>query len=297
MRNSLFLGHLLALFSVLVWGSTFSATKALLEDFDAIEILFIRFFIAYWFLFALHFRGIKWGGWGLEMLFAGAGLSGACLYFLLENIALNYTSASNASLLVAISPLFTALLSAFFLKKKIGKYFFIGAILAFVGVGFVVFRGEFSFHLNAFGDMLCICAGLVWSVYTILMGKIFIACESQNALSITRKVFFYGLAFTLPLLLLHFYMGDGDLSRVWGGLQNPNNLLMFAFLGFLASALCYVSWNGALKYLGLIKASAYIYSVPVIGVIVAVLSLGESLNIFIVIGGFLVMKGLFLSQK
>lgn len=297
MRNSLFLGHLLAFFTVLVWGSTFSVTKVLLEDFDAIEILFIRFFIAYWFLFVLHFRGIKWGGWRLEILFASAGLSGSCLYFLLENVALNYTSASNASLLVAISPLFTALLSALFLQKKIGRYFFIGAILAFVGVGLVVFRGEFSFHINAFGDILCLCAGLVWSVYTILMGRIFIVCKSQNALSITRKVFFYGLAFTLPFLLLHFYTGNGDFDKVLEGMQNLNNLTMLAFLGLLASALCYVSWNEALKHLGLIKASAYIYSVPVIGVIIAVLSLGESLNIFIVIGGFLVMKGLFLSQK
>ena len=76
-----------------------------------------------------------------------------------------------------------------------------------------------------------------------------------------------------------------------------SNLTNLLFLGLIASGLCYLSWNASLKLLGSLKASAYIYSVPVIGVIAACVSLGEALSVYIIIGGILTLLGLFLSQR
>lgn len=78
---------------------------------------------------------------------------------------------------------------------------------------------------------------------------------------------------------------------------NPSNLANLAFLGLIASAVCYLTWNATLNLLGVLKASVYIYAVPVIGVFIAVISLGEAVSVSMVCGGFLVLFGLFISQR
>lgn len=293
-RPTLLLGHLLGLGTMIVWGATFSSTKVLLEDFLASEILLFRFTLAFVFLLilrpqALEFRGIK-----AEILLLFAGLTGVCLYFLLENVALYWTSASNASVLVSINPIFTGILGLLVLHKRLSRYFLLGFLLASVGIVCVVFRGDFSITLSPIGDLLCLLAGIVWSFYTIILDKVFVIFKGQSPLLITRKVFFYGICFTLPFTIFGIIeRGIFPLHR-FVEIQNLLNLL---FLGFVASALCYLSWNAMMKILGVYQASAYIYTVPLFGVLTAVLALGEKLDSLIVIGGTLILLGLILSQK
>ena len=82
------LGHAAALMTILIWGTTFVSTKVLLRDFTPVTVLFTRFVIGYAFLWCLKPRFLPFSGWKKEFLFAGAGLTGVTLYFLLENIAL-----------------------------------------------------------------------------------------------------------------------------------------------------------------------------------------------------------------
>ena len=303
-----FLGHFLAIFTIVVWGSTFSATKALLEDFAPAEILFIRFALAYMFLALLCHKSIAFEWSKKELLFIGAGLSGSCLYFLLENIALTLTNASNASLLVAINPITTALLLRLLFGKKFGRFFVLGFVIVFVGIALVVFNGNFSVQISPLGDMLCILAGLVWSVYTIILERLFSAYRVSNPIAMTRRIFFYGLVFTLPFALyqsgfLSGILDGGDLSANLSAISEssrylkPSNLANLLFLGLVASALCYLSWNACLKRLGTLKASAYIYAIPVVGVFIATITLGEPLTPYLIIGGILTLLGLFVSQK
>ena len=92
------LGHAAALMTILIWGTTFVSTKVLLRDFTPVTVLFTRFVIGYAFLWCLKPRFLPFSGWKKEFLFAGAGLTGVTLYFLLENIALTHTFASNVGL-------------------------------------------------------------------------------------------------------------------------------------------------------------------------------------------------------
>ena len=128
-------GHLFALFTVAVWGTTFVATKVLLVDFAPIEILFYRFLIGFLVLWACRPRHVRLGGWREEALVAAAGLTGVVLYFLFENIALTYTTASNVGVIVAVNPFFTALLSSALLRdEKLHPVFFAGFALAMAGI-------------------------------------------------------------------------------------------------------------------------------------------------------------------
>ena len=131
------LGHAAALMTILIWGTTFVSTKVLLRDFTPVTVLFTRFVIGYAFLWCLRPRLLPLSGWKKELLFAGAGLTGVTLYFLLENIALTYTFASNVGIIVAVVPFFTALLAHFLLKGEgFSRRFFLGFAAAFTGTAF-----------------------------------------------------------------------------------------------------------------------------------------------------------------
>ena len=111
-------GHLFGAFSVLVWGTTFVSTKVLLRAFTPLEIMVARFTLGFLALLIVG-KGLmrpqkRWH----EGLFALAGLSGVTLYFLMENIALTYISASLVGVIVAAAPLFTALIAAAVLREK-----------------------------------------------------------------------------------------------------------------------------------------------------------------------------------
>ena len=116
MNNKAATGHLSALITILIWGTTFISTKVLLSDFQPVEILFFRFIIGLLALFLIYPRRLQGTTLRQEFTFATAGLCGICLYYLLENIALTYTMASNVGVIISVAPFFTAILSHLFLN-------------------------------------------------------------------------------------------------------------------------------------------------------------------------------------
>lgn len=111
MENKKTVGHLAALLTILIWGTTFISTKVLLTDFQPVEILFFRFVMGFLALLIVYPRRMKGTTVKQEFTFAAAGLCGICLYYLLENIALTYTLASNVGVIISVAPFFTAILS------------------------------------------------------------------------------------------------------------------------------------------------------------------------------------------
>ncbi|WP_019419917.1 DMT family transporter [Paenibacillus sp. OSY-SE] len=283
-------GHLAALLTILIWGTTFISTKVLLVDFSPFEILFFRFTIGYAALLAVYPRFVKSKNIREELLFAAAGFCGVTMYFLLENIALTYTLASNVGIIASVAPFFTAVMAHFFLKgESLQPLFFAGFAVAMLGIVLIAFNGSYILRLNPKGDILAVLACIFWAMYSILMRKI--SGLGYHNIGCTRRVFFYGLLFMLPPLLL----SDSHL-----GLERfaePVNLLNILFLGLGASALCFVTWNWCVGVLGAIKTSAYIYLVPVITIAASYLFLHETITGAALLGTLLTLAGLFLSEK
>ena len=166
-------GHLAAVITIIIWGTTFVSTKVLLEDFPPVDILFYRFLIGLIVLIMVHPHVLTFRSWRQEALFAGAGLCGVTLYFLLENIALTLTYASNAGMIVAVIPMITAVLAHFLLSgEKLEPRFFIGFAAAFTGLALIFFNGQMMLKLNPLGDILAAASAFVWAAYAILMKKI-----------------------------------------------------------------------------------------------------------------------------
>ena len=208
----------------------------------------------------------------------------------MENMALTYTLASNVGVIISIAPFFTAIFS-FFLRKgdKPGKRFFLGFVMAMAGICLISGSSGAALSLNPLGDILAIGAAIIWAVYSLLTRKI--GDFGYHVVQATRRTFFYGLIFMIPVLfLMDFHVEAVQLIQ----LSNLGNLL---FLGLGASALCFVTWNYAVRALGSVKTSVYIYMVPVITAVTSALILGEKITAASAVGILLTLGGLFLSQK
>ncbi|PVY36625.1 DMT family transporter [Victivallis vadensis] len=283
-------GHLAALLTILIWGTTFISTKVLLRSFSPVEILFIRFTIGYLSLLAFFPKFLPFRELRHELYYAGAGLSGVTLYFLVENIALTHTLASNVGIMVSAAPLFTALLAWLWLKRKRpGGRFFLGFGAAIAGIALIVFNGNTVLKLNPLGDLLAILAALIWAVYSILTKLI--AGFNLNMVLCTRRIFFYGWLFMIPALFLFGFQPETARCFEW------LNLFNLLFLGFGATALCFAVWNWTVKVLGPVETSLYIYLVPVVTVLSSALILRERLTPAAIAGTILTLAGLLISEE
>ncbi len=288
-KNKRLLGHVLALLTAIVWGTSFISTKQLLTDLSPFEILFLRFAIGYIALWILYPKRLKFTDWRTEISIFLAGLSGVTVYFLAENYALTYTYASNVSLLVSVAPLLTGVLAHFFLSDKLKKNFMIGFVVAIIGIALVSFSGTTVLKLNPKGDLLAVGAALLWAIYSIIIQNV--AGKKINILTLTRRIFFYGLVTMIPLM---FYL---DFSVTKETLLVPTNLLNLLYLGVVSSAICYITWNKAMEILGAVVASTYIYIIPVVTVIFSFFILDEKITVYMLSGIVLVLSGLILSQE
>lgn len=282
-------GHFSALLTILIWGTTFISTKVLLVDFQPVEILFFRFVMGLLALLVVYPHRMKGTTVKQEFTFVAAGLCGVCLYYMLENIALTYTMASNVGVIISVAPFFTAILAHLFLKQeeKLRANFFIGFVVAMAGIALISFNGS-TLRLNPVGDLLALLAAFLWACYSILTRKI--SGFGYNTILTTRRVFFYGLLFMIPALFLF------DFKLDLGRFTNMTNLLNILFLGLGASALCFVTWNFAVRLLGALQTSIYIYLVPIITVTASVLILHEPFTWMTGMGTALTLAGLLLSE-
>ncbi len=282
-------GHLLAIFTILVWGTTYISTKVLLTGFKPVEILLIRFVIGFLVLFLMHPRLMKPQGWKKELLFAACGLSGITFYYLAENVALTMTQASNVGVIICVAPFFTAIGVHLVWRKAapLRAVFFIGFIVAMAGVCLISFNGE-AVSVSWRGDLLALLAAIAWSVYSVLMR--IIGKTDYPTVVITRRFFFYGILFMIPPVC--FFSFSPDLSL----LAQPKYLLNLLFLGLIASAVCFLTWNCSVRILGAVATSVYIYLTPVVTVITAMLVLDERLSAMEWLGVALTMAGLLISE-
>ena len=257
MQNSSLNGHLTAIFTIFLWGMTFISTKILLQAWPPVIILFLRFVIGFIALWLIKPQMLHNTSWRQELTFMTAGICGITLYYLLENIALTYTQAANVSVIISAAPFFTLLVSHWLGQDDghIRFNFLLGFVVAMLGIALLSASGS-TLHLNPLGDFLALAAAFVWALYSQLVKKI--DSFGFNLILTTRRIFFYGLLFILPILMLT----DKQISLL--PLRDFTYLLNLLFLGLGASALCFVTWNFAVKLLGAVKTSIYIYINPVI---------------------------------
>lgn len=289
-RNKIILVHFLCLLTSIVWGTTFISTKVLLENLHPMKIMLIRFTICYLLLWVVYPRIEKAKSWKDEALFAITGFSGITLYYLFENMALMHTFASNASIIISVSPMFTVIFAYFIYKnEKPGKNFFLGFAVAMAGIILVELNGSLVMHMSPLGDFLAFLAAATYGIYAIFYKKL--SDRGYNCVAATRRIHFYGILFLLPFLWKEGYGMETEL------LKQPVILGNLLYLGVIASAICYLCWNYAIEVLGAVKTGVYIYILPAITMLTSALILKEPMSWLAVLGCVLCIMGLVVSEK
>lgn len=294
--GSLALWHLLAILTVAFWGTSFVSTKVLLNHgFTAVQIFTLRFAVTYLILLVASHRQFCCSNWKHELVMFICGITGCTLYFWAENTALTLSPSSNVSLIVCTNPLLTMIFGGILYKaERLGKRQVTGCLITFVGMVLVVLNGKFILKLSPVGDMLAFTSSVMWAVYSLVVRRL---NGVYSTLFITRKMFFYGALTSIPAL---FVEAGGNASKAfdipWHNFAEPVVSLNFLCLTVFSSLFGYLIWNKVLKQLGTVLASNYIYAIPLVTIITAVIALGEHITPVAITGAVAIVAGMVLAE-
>jgi len=281
--------HAGAAVAVMGWGISFISTKVLMDNgLSPIEVYIYRFALAYLALLLFCHKQIRSNTWRHEFIFILAGLFGGSIYFISENVALQYTLVSNVSLITSLSPLLTVLLIGFLYRsERPGKATIFGSAIAFVGVGLVIFNSSFALSINPLGDLLALLAALCWAVYSIIIKQL---TPLYSALFITRKTFFYGVLTAIPFLLIEPSITPPTV------LLDPVLLGNILFLALFCSMFAYLMWAVIIGKIGAVKDSNYMYFQPVVTLVFSFLILGEKISAIGYTGCAMILLGVWMAD-
>jgi drug/metabolite transporter (DMT)-like permease len=288
-KNLIF--HVLALLVSLVWGSTFVASKVLLNaGMTPAEIMTLRFILAYIIMLPFSHKYIISKSLKDELIFVSCGITAGSLYFFTENTAVKLASAtSTVALVICITPILTAITNRIVYKENtLSKNFLIGSVIALLGTTLVIMNGVFVLDDNPLVILFSILASVCWAVYSLTLRKIENRYHSDV---ITRKIFFWGVV----TMMIYFIFDPMTVTMEM--ILQPQSLIWLLFLAVVASLGCYLVWNIVLKRIGVVTASSYLYFNPVVSLITGYVVLNENITIWAILGCVLTILGVFLCNK
>ena len=275
--------ELLILSVVMIWGINYTIAKYGLVEFTAIEFTAIRMMAAAPLLLLLTFfieKSLYVERKDIPRLIV-VSFVGIVLYQTLFMETVKYTSATNASLLISISPIFTTLFAVFLKQEKFSSRKLIGSMIAFVGAALVLVAGHSlasSFYGNGIGMITSIC----WGLYPVLAGPLI---KKYSALRVTA---WSALVGAIPLLLLsgpHVFVMPFHITK---------GMTLFALLYsiFFVTVFGLVMWYIGVQKIGASHTMVYMYITPIVAVLFAVIWANESISLQQMIGGIIIFFGL-----
>jgi drug/metabolite transporter (DMT)-like permease len=285
MNNSKSIGYFSILATVLIWGISFISTKASLDYFNPISLAFWRFFIAIIALYIIKkikYPEIKMAKEDRKLFFAG-GITGVFLYFMFENYGMKYLTASTASILIAVIPVFTMVSETIINKEKITPKKAVSVILSVVGVIFIVgFDPQRNITDMVIGSILILLASISWVVYTFLSKPLY---KKYTTITITYYQTLIGFVFFA--LLMPF--NNTNIFNL------PLSIYIHViYLGVLSSAAAYLLFIYALEYLEATVCNIFINLIPVVTVSAGIIFLGEEITIVQGIGALIIIFSILL---
>jgi drug/metabolite transporter (DMT)-like permease len=296
MPASRYRNDLALLFVVLVWGVNFPVLKAALAVMHPHVINIFRFFVSAAVLGGLYAaRADTWEAGFFAPLRTHArqivmlGLLGYVIYQVSFIVGVNHTTAGSAALIMAASPLWTAVISRMAGYERLGFGAWAGLVISLVGTGLVVIAGAEAAALSGSlaGNLLMLLASVLWGAYTAFNKTV------VHDVSPTGATFF-GIAIALPFLVA---IGVPYLDTVawpavdlwvWGAI---------VFSGGLSTGLAFAIWNTAVKNVGASNTAVYSNLVPFIALLGGALFLDEPVAWIQVGGGALIIGGLFVMRQ
>lgn len=276
----------------IIASATHLVGKSLTADVAPPVALFFRVLIAC-FAFVIYFTYKKWAGVKkinkkdipLLLLLGFVNIPVNQFLFLKS---LEYTSAPHVSLAYALTPAFVYLI-VFLVHRQTSSYKkLFGILLAIIGTVVVLMEKKFDFSSSTFiGDILALLAAFSWAIYTVVGKNI---TMKYGAIYATFLSMIVGFFMYLPIFWL---LPD---KLVITNISATNWLQLF-YLGAITSGVGYALWNYILGKMDASKASVFNNLQPIITAIFAFLLFGTPVSLYFIVGGTLVLGGVFLTQK
>ena len=282
--------YLLILLAVIFWGSSFVATKRVLEELTPETIISLRLILGSLLLFFIALItkrnfSIKIKSHGYILLLALI----AVFHLWIQVTGLKYTSASNTGWIIGTAPVFMAILALIFFKEKIKLLQVAGIVIAVVGLLLLIGKGDISNIdlIKNMGDLLVLGSAFTWGVYSMVNKKI--------TLSYPPLMTILYLFLMMAIIIIPFNINKESLNSVLN-LSHIGWIAIF-FLGFLCSGVSYVIWAYSLRDLESAKVGAFLYFEPFVTILTAWLLLNESITLLMILSGIIITIGVVLVNK
>ena len=268
-----------------IWGTSDVVGKMALDTVPPITLAALRFGVALAVLWAIASRqkAIRVPA----RVAAPLGLLGVALGFFLQNLGLERTEASNASLLQGAAPVLTLVLAAIVLGERLGGRRLLSVALAILGVAAVTLPGKDGLQMPGLGDILVLASTGCFAAFVVLGRKAFPVYGTIPVLAAMAK---WGVAVLAPAAAVELWFT----RPVEIG---PSQIGLILYLGIGCSAVTYALWGFALCRFEAARTATFDAVIPVVGVVAAVLVLRESPTGWHLVGGIFVVTAVFLSLR
>ncbi len=284
--KSNFFNYIPALITSFVWGSTFVASKHILDaGVSPIMLMTIRFVLAYVVLCFINTDRLLYFEWSVtELKLFLVGICGGSIYFLVEYMALQRTMAVNVGLISATVPIISTGIDLFLKREKPTITFLLGSFLAFIGVFILVTNGNFELEIFPLGDFLAILSSLLWAVYTVVLSRVE---KNIPETVVERRMLFYSLVTILPITIFMF-----DKQEIYALASSSDVWLSILYLGIVASALCLWLWNVSINRIGIVVTNNFLYLLPIVSLLVSAFFMDAEVTLITIIATIFILIGI-----
>ncbi len=281
--------YALVILAMIFWGFTFVAFKFANQSFRPISIVFFRLSVSIIFLFgfALLFKRLNRIKRKDQKWFLLLALVEPFFYFLGEAYGLTMVTATVGAVIISTIPLIVPFAAYYLFREKLTPMNYLGLVISFGGVLLVVLTRSGGLAADWKGILLMFIAVLSAVSYTMVVK---ILADDYTPITITAYQSFYGLLMFVPLFLLM------ELPHLDFSLVTVPSLLAVGFLGVFGSGICFILITIGIRELGAARANIFGNLIPVVTAIVSFFLLKESMPLLKILGIFIVILGLFLSQ-
>jgi len=292
-KDPLFITKVEMVLAVIFWGGSFIATKISVQASSPVAAVWLRFLVGLLCLFPIILKKglLKLTNWKEIGEFTLLGFLGVTLHQWLQSNGLVTSQASTTAWIVASTPLFMVLFGWMFLKEKLSKLSVVGIILSTLGVLTVISNGNiaglFRNGFGAPGDLLVLLSSPNWAIYSILLRK---TLQRESALKTT----FFSMLFGWLLTTIQFLLG-----KEWQAIPTMDfsGWASIFYLGIFCTFLAYIFYYDALQNLSSASVGAYLYIEPIATALIASVTLHETITLFSLLGGALILFGISMVNK
>jgi len=278
----------------LFWAGNAVVARALVGAFPPLALSFARWALALLIILPFTVRALR-AAWpklrGRWMLVVALSALGVGCYNSLQYLALQTSTAVNATLIGASAPIASLIVGAAFFGSAIQRVQWLGAALSLAGVLLVIARGDMMnlarLHLDR-GDLIMLAATLAWSIYTWLLRTRRPPIAAAPFLTLQIAL---GAVMILPFALLE-YAVTGQTAA-----YTPSNLAALTYVALLPSLVAYFCWDRGVARAGAIVPMYFVNLTPVFAGLLSYFILGEAIGVHHLVGGLLIIAGIHLANR